>query len=261
MGGISGSVVSCPKVPRFIKELMVDDVTKRRIRSKKNTDLKHFIQREVMAGSRNYGTHCNTRIPLDEEAQIQMAMRESLREHALEQCSPPSIGKASGSGAASCSANHQTRIDKFYKSHGSSFQAPFDIDLARSRNQVQPRVDVMLTAGAREKLGKAWAKWFHANDIPRRKEDCPYFRAAVKLSQELGDGVHIPRGKEIDGPLLDRNFDDVEAHLAEFKEDWNEYGVTIMCDSWTGRYMYNLCFILLYMLNITVVVFLPFLLS
>jgi len=28
-----------------------------------------------MAGSRNYGTHCNTRIPLDEEAQIQMAMR------------------------------------------------------------------------------------------------------------------------------------------------------------------------------------------
>jgi hypothetical protein len=47
--------------------------------------------------------------------------------------------------------------------------------------------------------------------------------------------VHIPRGKEIDGPLLDRNFDDVEAHLAEFKEDWNEYGVTIMCDSWTGR--------------------------
>ena len=70
MGGISGSVVSCPKVPRFIKELMVDDVTKRRIRSKKNTDLKHFIQREVMAGSRNYGTHCNTRISLDEEAQI-----------------------------------------------------------------------------------------------------------------------------------------------------------------------------------------------
>jgi hypothetical protein len=61
---------------------MVDDVTKRRIRSKKNTDLKHFIQREVMAGSRNYGTHCNTRIPLDEEAQIQMAMRESLREPA-----------------------------------------------------------------------------------------------------------------------------------------------------------------------------------
>jgi len=126
-------------VPRFIKELIVDDVTKRRIRSKKNTDLKHFIQREVMAGSRNYGTHCNTRIPLDEEAQIQMAMRESLREHALEQCSPPSIGKASGSGAASCSANHQTRIDRFYKTPGNSPQAPFDIDLAHSRNQVQPR--------------------------------------------------------------------------------------------------------------------------
>ena len=104
----------------------------------------------------------------------------------------------------------------------------------------------MLTAGAREKLGKAWAKWFHANNIPGRKADCPYFRAAVKLSQEHGDGVHVPCGKEIDGILLDRNFDDVEAQLAEFKEYWKEYGVTIMCDSWTGRYMYNLCFILLY---------------
>ncbi|RLN22340.1 uncharacterized protein C2845_PM07G40100 [Panicum miliaceum] len=154
LGGISGNVVACPKVPCFVKELMVDEVTKRNIR--------------------------------------------------------------------------------FYKSPGSSSQAPFDIDLACSRTQVQPRVDVMLTGGAREKLGKAWAKWFHANDIPGRKADCPYFRAAVKLSQELGDGVHIPRGKEIDGPLLDRNFDDVEAHLAEFKEDWNEYGVTIMCDSWTA---------------------------
>ena len=52
--------------------------------------------------------------------------------------------------------------------------------------------------------------------------------------------MHILRGKEIDDPLLDRNFDDVEAHLAEFKEDWNEYGVTIMCDSWTGK---NTCII------------------
>ncbi|RLM60229.1 inorganic phosphate transporter 6 [Panicum miliaceum] len=116
LGGISGNVVACSKVPRFVKELIVDEVTKRNIRSKKNTDLKYFIQREVMAASRNYGTYGNTRIPPDEEAQIQMAMRESLREHALQHGSPPSIGKASGSGVGSCTANHQSKIDRFYKS-------------------------------------------------------------------------------------------------------------------------------------------------
>ena len=49
----------------------------------------------------------------------------------------------------------------------------------------------------------------------------------------------IPRGKEIDGPLLDMNYADMEAHMAEFQDDWKDYGVTILCDSWTGEYLYT----------------------
>jgi hypothetical protein len=78
------------------------------------------------------------------------------------------------------------------------------------------------------------AKWFHANDIPGRKADCPYFRSAIKLAQECGQGVHILIGKELDGKFLDMNYEDMEAHMAKFKDDWKEYGVTVMCDSWTG---------------------------
>ena len=63
---------------------------------------------------------------------------------------------------------------------------------------MQPRIDVMLEKGHKEKLGIALAKWFHANDIPGRKADFPYFRSALKLAQQLGDGVPIPRGREID---------------------------------------------------------------
>ena len=48
----------------------------------------------------------------------------------------------------------------------------------------------------------------------------------------------IPCGEKIDGPLLDMNYADMEAHTAEFKDDWKDYGVTIMCDSWTGEYLY-----------------------
>jgi hypothetical protein len=47
--------------------------------------------------------------------------------------------------------------------------------------------------------------------------------------------VHIPSGKELDGKFLDMNYEDMEAHMAKFKDDWKEYGVTVMCDSWTGK--------------------------
>ncbi|CAM0152396.1 unnamed protein product [Urochloa decumbens] len=84
------------------------------------------------------------------------------------------------------------------------------------------------------RLGKAFAKWFHSDDIPGRKADNPYFIAAVKLAQQLGTGVAIPTGREIDGPLLDMNFNDLEAQMEEYKENWSCFGVSVMCDSWTG---------------------------
>jgi hypothetical protein len=66
----------------------------------------------------------------------------------------------------------------------------------------QHRIYIMLYGGAKDRLDKTWAKWFHANDIPGKKADCPYFVVAVKLSQQLGEGVAVPRGRDIDGPLL-----------------------------------------------------------
>jgi len=51
--------------------------------------------------------------------------------------------------------------------------------------------------------------------------------------------VSIPRGREIDGTLPYMNYADMEAYMAEFMDDWKYYGVTIMCDSWTGEYLYT----------------------
>jgi hypothetical protein len=31
----------------------------------------------------------------------------------------------------------------------------------------------------------------------------------------------------------------MEAHMAKFKEDWKDYGVTVMCDSWTGKHLFS----------------------
>jgi hypothetical protein len=58
--------------------------------------------------NKGLGTLSKARIPLDEEGQIQMALKESLREYDEERI----IGCSSGSRSASCSANQQTRLDR-----------------------------------------------------------------------------------------------------------------------------------------------------
>ena len=46
--------------------------------------------------------------------------------------------------------------------------------------------------------------------------------------------MSIPTGRDIDGPLLDMNYNDLKAHMEDYKENWSHFGVTVMCDSWTG---------------------------
>ena len=76
LGGITGNVVECKNVPTHIKNIMADEFASGRIRRKRSTNLRLYVEKEV-ATERVSG---RTSIPLDEEAQIEMAMRESLRD-------------------------------------------------------------------------------------------------------------------------------------------------------------------------------------
>ncbi|XP_044331227.1 uncharacterized protein [Triticum aestivum] len=80
-----------------------------------------------------------------------------------------------------------------------------DADLVPSRVLKQTRIDVMFKkeTETRSKLSKAWAKWFRSNGVPGNKADCPHFRSALKLTQELGTRFIVPTGNEIDGADLD----------------------------------------------------------
>ncbi|KAM3384510.1 hypothetical protein ACQJBY_008887 [Aegilops geniculata] len=80
-----------------------------------------------------------------------------------------------------------------------------DADLVPSRVLKQTRIDVIFKkeTETRSKLSKAWAKWFRSNGVPGNKADCPHFRSALKLTQELGTRVIVPTGNEIDGADLD----------------------------------------------------------
>ena len=71
-------------------------------------------------------------------------------------------------------------------------------------------------------------EWFHSDDIPGRKTDNPYFIiyiTAIKLAQQLGEGVSIPTRRDIDDPLLDMNYNDLKANMEDYKENWSRFGV------------------------------------
>ncbi|PWZ31947.1 hypothetical protein Zm00014a_039526 [Zea mays] len=241
--GLQGNVKPCFNVPRDVKNILLEEVALSKKKKRDTTENRLYIQKALV--EHDYRT---TIARLNEEEQLEMAMRESLRDVGLtydgsSRGSGIVIGAASGSrvsnsvagnygqtsGSRSGSSTKQSSLRSFYLGPSSS-KAPFDIDLARSRAPSQPRVDIMLCRDSKLKLWKALSKWFHANDIPGRKADCPYFRSAMKLAQQLGE-VPLPKGKDIDGQLLDMNYNDLEAHMESFKEDWSRYGVTIMCDS------------------------------
>lgn len=98
----------------------------------------------------------------------------------------------------------------------------------------QERIDVAFDKTKVARIGEAWARFFHANAIPGRKANCPYFRAALLLSMELGVVHPLPKGSDIDGKYLTANRMELEEYVMQFKDDWKQFGVTIMCDSWTG---------------------------
>ncbi|TVU18691.1 hypothetical protein EJB05_34802, partial [Eragrostis curvula] len=132
-----------------------------------------------------------------------------------------------------------------------------------SQPSYQPRIDTMLPSekkkNARRAIGKAWAKWMHIEAVAGHKADSPYFSATIKETQRWGkhlyivvqslkvtslrdynivvlasEGVQSPTGREINGVYLDATEAYIKKQFAKFKLEWPNYGVTLMCDSWTG---------------------------
>lgn len=63
--------------------------------------------------------------------------------------------------------------------------------------------------------------------------DDPYFRATIIETQKQGIDITLPTGREIDGKYLDENVKEFQAENRKWKNEWTEFCVTLMCDSWT----------------------------
>jgi len=198
LAGIIGNVEACQKVPKDVRKCMEESRTEGKRARAVNKARKKRIDDEIarsvgvedVVTINDYGDD----IPNDEEGQLQFVLKRSIHETNIR-----NVATCSSSGGGS-----QRRIDTmFQKQSASKRRVGFDIDLACSRAPVQPRINVALNPDLKDKLGRAWSKFFHANSVAGRKANCPYFRAAFKLTQQLGEGVPCPTGESIDGSYLE----------------------------------------------------------
>jgi hypothetical protein len=67
----------------------------------------------------------------------------------------------------------------------------------------------------------------------------------------VGEGIASPSGKEIDGKYLDQNEKDLMDRFAQFRKEWPTFGVTLMCDSWTGPTRMSVINFLIYCNGVT----------
>ncbi|XP_039840906.1 uncharacterized protein LOC120700734 [Panicum virgatum] len=147
-------------------------------------------------------------------------------------------GAASGSISGGVGGSGGPQPSMFRRSQSQVPERVRDYHLGLSSAPRQQRIDTgpwtVKGRTSRELLGRAWAKACHAVGIPGRKVDDPYFKAAIVETQKQGVGIKIPSRREIDGKYLDENVKEIEKEIEKWKNEWDECGVTIMCDSWTG---------------------------
>ncbi|XP_073115646.1 uncharacterized protein [Elaeis guineensis] len=103
-----------------------------------------------------------------------------------------------------------------------------------SKDSKQQRIDSMLKKDKKKDMWRAIGSWFHFSHIPANAAANSYYRSAISAIEAAGQGVDPTGPKDIYGQLLDSNKEDLQRWIASYKNKWPTYGLTVMCDGWTG---------------------------
>ncbi|XP_039812046.1 uncharacterized protein LOC120675023 [Panicum virgatum] len=235
-------VKDCPSVPTEVKEFFSEQLDRNKVRAKARA--RERVLRDQAARGRHTDLEEEGGQGHDEDAELQVALHQSRQEYDFMQQAGPRYERGGGSGATSGSRSGGVggsggpQPSMFRRSQSQVPERVRDYHLGLSSAPRQQRIDTgpwtVKGRTSRELLGRAWAKACHAVGIPGRKVDDPYFKAAIVETQKQGVGIKIPSGREIDGKYLDENVKEIEKEIEKWKNEWDECGVTIMCDSWTG---------------------------
>jgi hypothetical protein len=62
-----------------------------------------------------------------------------------------------------------------------------------------------------------------------------YYQPAIDTIASIGLGFKGPTYQELRGPLLRNNVCEVNDFMLDIKNDWKEYGCSVMSDEWTNQ--------------------------
>ncbi|AQK51285.1 hypothetical protein ZEAMMB73_Zm00001d049757 [Zea mays] len=126
-------------------------------------------------------------------------------------------------------------------------KAYFQLDIDKTKEKKSSRFRQQLRAdeAARTHFGdddqRAGARYDRGGGsssqrVPERVRDYNLAQASGLRQQRIdtGVGVKLPTGREIDGKYLDENVKEFQKEIDKWKIEWNEFGATLMCDSWTS---------------------------
>jgi hypothetical protein len=112
-----------------------------------------------------------------------------------------------------------------------------DIDMLRKPSAKQRSLkDVWSKGGDMKKnLKRVMSKFFYYSSIPANvANDNPYYQSAIDEIAQCGPGFKGPTAYELMHSLLDDEYNELQQYINTLKVNWSYYGVTIMCDGWTG---------------------------
>jgi hypothetical protein len=146
-----------------------------------------------------------------------------------------------GSGSAAAvafdtGASRQARKERGITGVSHHFSQRFDNpDAAVSAKQKTKQKTIRgMFGNAKEKVGKAVAKYMFFNAIPPNTAKGPYLQNLLNVAASEGKGISAPSPKELMGKYLREEKEELNVYINGLKRQWPMYGVTLMCDGWTS---------------------------
>ncbi|XP_020109664.1 uncharacterized protein LOC109725031 [Ananas comosus] len=248
-GGFS-EVSNCPKIPQEIRhamkiELESSKLAKKKVRDDRDELDKRAAEYPPIDPYEGIGDQldADTRAAVEASAQERWQQDEVQRHRAQFGRSQFDADGGSGSGSAQSGLARSGSVSRLFdrfkkrpKEKSGRHPNIIDIDpmaIPHSDAQ-QQRIDTMLKKDKKCRIGRAIAKFFHFSHIPSHAASTPYYRSMISTIQKEGQGVEPPTPYELSNKYLDAEVNDIHEWVKNLKQLWEMYGVTLMCDSWTG---------------------------
>ncbi|XP_058209973.1 uncharacterized protein LOC131323277 isoform X1 [Rhododendron vialii] len=255
-----GKVSSCPSVSGEVRELMMkhlkDNNKKQEDKRKRHEELKEQIRATQCDEEFEYPAFNNDSDDSDPEMTI--ARQESVRmqyEHEERQRFQNRTGRryhvggSSGAGRSGnhdigpppgfskrCSSVHETNTKKQWSSLTTpeARLAEIEVDLHRSKGKKQSKLSSRFMKAAKQKLGRAVSQFVLYTWLPSNMVNSPWLEPMLDVAREVGKGTKLPSSYEVAEVYLPKEYEAIQKWIGSLKTTWEERGVSIMCDGWSG---------------------------